>query len=230
MIYFKEILTIQDVSRVQCLLLFLQNKAVECCPITHFVISIQLGSGMENQRAIFNPLSNCLWKYKYIPWQQHFLTGPNTGSWDLLRRTRTLYIPYHGWWWTEPGHQEMASCLMATNHCLNLSSLIISEFLRHSSEGNFNENAHNIDHLTEFENYACQIIAVSPRGQEAKSTVVENQKAHSTMHHCPHLLSNTMTLGRSSSQWAPNLARAVTAAAINNDFMKTGWKHTPNGP
>ena len=49
--------------------------------------------------------------------------------------------------------QVMACCLTAPSHYLNQCRLIISEVLRHSSQGNFTWNANDIYPWLEFENY-----------------------------------------------------------------------------
>ena len=58
--------------------------------------------------------------------------------------------------------QVMACCLTAPSHYLNQCWLIISEVLRHSSEGNFTENAKDVCSWYEFENQLKQYYSSQP--------------------------------------------------------------------
>ena len=58
----------------------------------------------------------------------------------------------------------MACCLTTPIHYLNHGSLIISEVLWHSHDGNFTGNPQNIWSWYELENYHLQITAASPQG------------------------------------------------------------------
>ena len=65
--------------------------------------------------------------------------------------------------------QVMACCLMAPSHYLNQCWLIISEVLRHSTEGNVAGNAPDIYHWYDFENDSFKITTASPRSHWVNS-------------------------------------------------------------